>query len=106
MLIPCTNPISSDMFHWHKEDNTFSQEISTLQGNIPLFDPFRRIYDDACDAGFHLESARTGQVITFYHDTTDKDDEGDVAGWWFKVIPEHVHKNPRLAKVRVLIIND
>lgn len=99
------NPISSDMFHWEKETKTFSQEISTLQGNIPLFDPFGRIYDDACDAGFSMKSARTGQVITFYHSTTDTD-EGDIAGWWFKVVPEQIRKHPNLADILVLIIND
>ena len=100
------NPIPSSYFHWNREGQTFSQEISSLNGFIL----FQRIYDDAVDEGFSILSNHTGQIITFYHSKTDYDgnegDDSDVAGWWFEVVPEHARKYPWLANIKVLIIND
>lgn len=97
-----SNPISSRMFDWNGERKTFCQEMSSLKG----FDPFQRIYDDACDVGFRIESATTNKIVTFYHVSTDKDPEGEIGGWWFEAIDEDIRRYPRLRGVKCLIIND
>lgn len=89
-------------FHWHKDDKEFSCEHSDLNsGRI-----FDRVYDDACDVGFAMYNPKTGKTVRFYLASTDKCPDEEVAGWWFKPIPEDVRKNPRLEEVKVLVIND
>lgn len=106
MLLPST-PIQSKYFDWQKDTGSLVQEMSTLRCVYPHFNFFKQIYDDACDQGFSIQSTKTGEIITVYHDRTDMSDSGeDTYGWVFKPIPEHARKNPKLKNLEVLIIND
>lgn len=90
--------ILSHNFDYEPRTKTFVAEISSLTVN-----PHSRVFDDACDEGFQIQSVKTGNKVVFTHVSTDTDGE-DVAGWWFEVYnPKDV---PELRGLRVLIIND
>lgn len=66
-----------------------------------------RLYDDACDVGISVKSAKTGRVVTYYLSDEERDASGeDIAGWYFKPIAEDVRRCPECANTEVLIIND
>lgn len=48
----------------------------------PLF--LRAAFDDACDVGFQIESAKTGKKVLFTLERVQHDREGDVVAWHFK----------------------
>ena len=90
--------IPSVLFSWH--GNRGVTEASDL--NRIKF--LSRIWDDACDVGFAVVSAKTGKLVVFYLDYTDwgfgrnQDVEQDeIAGWNFKSI---------CGRYTILIIND
>ena len=91
-----TPEVNMAMFHYHPEDKTFTQEISTLGRDFQL----GQVYDDACDEGFTMVSHHTGKHVAFAQCSVDKDREGDIAGWWYEsVTPGH-------KGFRCLVIND
>lgn len=65
--------------------------------------PFRRAYDDACDEGLSIMSARTNRVVRFVVVSTDLDGE-EVAGWRLEPVREDRHLLDR--PTDVLVIND
>lgn len=90
--------IYTNMFDWHPDMGLFTQEISSLGDRA-----FGWLCDDACDIGFVLVSEKTGKKIPFYLDETDYCDGGeDVAGWNFRPVTN----DPKLSKLKVLIVND
>jgi len=93
--------LSSAQFHCGSKRLELVAEISELGPGFR----FEQIYPDSCDLGFTMVSARTGDMVDFVQVGTDKSGE-DIAGWWFEPKPEHVKKNPKVAGMRVLIIND
>ena len=88
------------MFHFDKEYNEFTQEISTL-GNC-LAALTGRLYDDACDEGFVLVSHHTGQELPFYLVDVEKSDEGEIQCWNFKSTSPH----KLLENMTVTVFND
>ncbi len=78
-------------------------EASTVGYHAP-----RQIYDDAADVGIAIRSHKSGKVMRFYLSSEDHDASGeDVAGWWFKMIPEDRRKlSAACREIEVLIIND
>ena len=90
--------ISTDDLTWWPKDRQFSGYISDVsrQG----FMPQRPIWDDSCDVGFELKSAKTGKVVIFALEKIDED-EGDIHGWWFVGHPFH-----EFGEIKVLLIND
>ena len=93
--------IASGMFFWHHDELMFSQEASTLQrGTHHPF--FGRLYDDACDEGFVLVSARTGEELPFYLDETKFLDNGDIIEWRFKPVTN----DRNLKDLSVVVSND
>ena len=42
-----------------------------------------RVFDDACDVGFQVESQHTGKVVTFVMDSTESSAD-DVICWYLK----------------------
>lgn len=101
----CASP--HDKFSYDNGDCVFVAEASTLGftaarggGEAML----RRIYDDACDVGIAIRGRN--DVVWFYLESEDRDREGDVAGWRFKPIAEHVRRYPAIAGTSVLVIND
>lgn len=91
--------ISTKELTWWPEDNQFSGYISDLSRRH--FNHSRRIWDDACDVGFELKSAKTGKSVIFALEKVDTDAEGDIGGWWFTGHPFHEY-----GKIKVLLIND
>jgi hypothetical protein len=56
---------SSDMFSW--ENGCGVAERSDFTALAGKFGPlYSRVYDDACDVGFNVESERTGKLMTFF----------------------------------------
>lgn len=86
-------PIHSTAFTFSK--STFVAEMSDL-GN-PLMG---RVYDDACDIGFSVISAKTGKHAVFAFESTDRDGEGEAVGFRFTCV------TPGLKHLRALLIND
>ena len=94
------NEIKSDLFFYHKDDKSFSQEISSLKG----FNPLKQLWNDACDQGFVMKSERTGERVLFYFTHTDMNGR-EIAGWNFKVVSNNKMSVAQRA-MTVLIIND
>jgi hypothetical protein len=66
--------VSSD--HFTRTGNEFVAEVSDF-GSTNLFS---RIYPDACDVGFAMQSTRTGKEAVFYLAEEKRDGEGGHAG--------------------------
>ena len=96
MALLMLDPIPSDRFTYIPEKRLMVAEASTIRL------PFRRIYDDACDIGLAVRSARSGEVVTFVVSQEYRRD-GDVTHWDVVPIPEH---RRRARKVRIRIWND
>jgi hypothetical protein len=88
------NPISSTRFSF--EGNTFSAEASDFGRNISL----GRVYDDACDEGFSIVSAKTGKIAVFALYNHEEDAEGDLVSWIFRCV------TPGLTHLKAVIFND
>lgn len=77
LMMPCKT--DSKLFSF--KDNTFSAFASDLPKN---WNP-GQVYDDACDVGFTIISARTGKPAVFALTKTVTDD-GDTLSWVFKCV--------------------
>lgn len=87
--------LSTDQFSWNSDKSQLSAEASDLKG----FEPYP-LYPDACDVGFHLKSARSGDVVMMVETGCMLDDDGDTAYW----IYEPVNYNGRA--FTLIIFND
>lgn len=87
------SPISSTRFNF--KGHTFIAEASELR-NFCL----GQVYDDACDLGFTIISAKTGKGAVFVENDPEKDAEGDVLAWNFKCITSG------LTHLKAVIYND
>lgn len=78
---PTLSPASttnSMCFTWDAGHRCFSADASDLRG----VDLFGRVWPDACDCGFVMQSQRTGAYVLFLlADTMEQD--GEVTGWRF-----------------------
>jgi hypothetical protein len=75
-------------------------EISDLTG----FDLFKRLYDDACDAGFALRT--THSVTRWSLAIEERDSEGDIIAWHFNPTSESVTVNPDCEGWDLTVLND
>lgn len=85
-------PVSTNRFTYHSGTATFVAEASDLGR-----DPFGRVWDDACDIGLTLVSARTGAQVVFAVAGEARDGEGDLLYW--DLLP--ADRNAPALKVRV-----
>ena len=86
------SPTSSTRFTF--KGHTFIAEASDLR-DIHL----GRVYDDACDEGFTIVSAKTGKGAVFaMHKTFNHGEE--FGGWEFKCV------TPGLTHLKAVIFND
>jgi hypothetical protein len=67
---------------------------------------FVQIYDDACDIGFTLQSARTGVKSNFFLEHEEWDEEGELRFWRLHPTAETLRRCPTLKGTRVIIWND
>jgi hypothetical protein len=87
------NPIHSSNFLFSKD--TFIAEASDLQNKFAL----GRVYDDACDEGFTIISAKTGKEAVFALAMV-KSDGIDLLSWNFVCV------TPSLEHLKAVIFND
>jgi len=88
------NPLSSSRFTF--KGNTFSAEASDFGRSFKL----DRVYNDACDEGFSIVSAKTGKVAVFALYNHEEDSEGDLISWIFRCM------TPGLTHLKAVIFND
>lgn len=93
--------VSTKRFTYNAVTNTFTAEASDLGSNFRL----GRVYDDACDMGFTLMSARTGKEVVFYLSHTERDREGELLYDEFRAVP-HQHVDAMTECAKVVIVND
>lgn len=99
-MIILRDGLNSKLFDFR--NNTFFAEASDFR-----HENFQRqIYDDACDVGFGIESAKTHTVVRFYLSLVKTDCEGDIEQWEFKPIAEDVRKFKLPTNLKAVIFND
>jgi hypothetical protein len=81
-------------------------EISTLIANSTNGDPFGQVYNDSCDEGFNIVSARTGRSATFVVSRHVEDQDGDVTGIVLVPTKQTIQKTPLLKGWLVTVLND
>lgn len=77
MALLTPSQVSTDRFTYNARDKRFSAEISDLGRGFT----FGRVYDDACDVGLTLVSARTGRTMVFSVLDEERDREGELQCW-------------------------
>lgn len=88
------SPVCSSLFSF--KDNVFVTDASDL-GDFDL----GRVYDDACDEGFTIISAKTGKAAVFVEIESDYCAEDvDVVAFNFKCV------TPGLTHLKAVIFND
>ena len=92
--------LSTKQFNVYPDEKKFVAEASQLGRFL------ERIYPDACDLGFVLESARTGKESKWYVNVTQTNDDGDVELWDCRPTRETLRKFPQLDGWKVVIFND
>lgn len=78
--------ISTTLFSYDSERRMFVTEDSSLRG----FNPMGQLWDDSCDQGFVMVSAKTGKEVPFYFQSA-RHDEYDIQYWDFvsyRITPE------------------
>ena len=96
MLLTPT-PVSSKMFNYNAAAQVFTADASDLGRGFNL----GQVYDDACDVGFTIISAKTGKPAVFVETETHYDaNDDDVAVWEFNCV------TPGLKNLKAMIYND
>lgn len=95
--------VSSNDFTFDAENNILVTEASTIGDGVL----YSRLYDDACDTGFEICSAKTGAVITVvfsHHDTDHWDDDAKIMVY----VPTAMSKKrvPKCAGLEIHVLND
>lgn len=85
--------VSTDAFTFIPERNVFVAEASDLP-------PFERVFDDACDEGLTLVSAKTGREIVFAVHREVSNGEGELLYWELRAA------TPNESAVTVRVFND
>ena len=97
------NRIPSNMFDYSTMNGSFSADISMLSHcRLNVLD---QLYHDACDEGFVMVSAKTGDEVDFYLDFTSREADGDIRFYIFKPSARAIEYNKKLAFVKVTVYN-
>jgi len=78
------NKISSNNFCFLAKHKTFTVDLSELPRT---FNPTTPVYDDACDAGFVMISAKTGKEIIFILDNVVRNEDNELMFYEFTADP-------------------
>ncbi len=89
-------PIDSTFFTVDKDKKLFIAEASDL-GGLPLL---QRMFDDAADVGFYIQSAKTAKVEGFFHHHDIRDGEDEI------LVMVFLPTSARLDGWEVHILND
>ena len=94
-------PVSTRQFSWHGQEFEYVGEMSSTNG-------FGQVYDDACDEGLTLVSARTGQEVVFVVDHVERDADGDVRFWLLRPVgrSERPLNQPTIFQTKIRLFND
>ena len=94
--------ILSDRFTY--QDKQFIAESSDFcRGNKDLF---HSLYQDACDEGITIVSAKTFAEVDYFVDEYKQDDHGWIWAWLLKPTEDSLRKHPTALGTSVLIFND
>jgi hypothetical protein len=93
--------ILSSRFSYEPRTKTFIAEASDFTNGPNLL---AQAFDDSCDAGFQIESVKSGTRVLFTFREVKKDDEGDVQEWVFDVY--NPRNDPKFSGMTVVILND
>jgi hypothetical protein len=93
--------LSSKLFNYDHETNTFTAWASELGPQ-----PFRQIFDDACDEGCSIVSVISGQIADFYVTLEEKDAERNVTAWHLDPTAATVRRLPLTKDAKIVIFND
>ncbi len=92
--------ILSELFSY--KDGTFTAFASDLNGHELM----RQLYDDACDVGFGIKSARTRSVVTFHLAEVKRNADNDIQFWEYHPTPDNVRTAlSSLKNLKVIIFN-
>jgi len=90
--------VNSNQFSYNAGNGKFVAEISDFGPDFQ----FGRVYDDACDEGLTLVSARTQRDLVFVIERREVDDEGDLIAW--HLVPASGQEG--MPKCSMIIFND
>lgn len=90
-------PVSTDRFTYERATGIFAAELSDFGRGFRL----GQVYDDACDVGLTLVSAKTGRGIVFSVYQEQRDRDGDLQ--WIDLEPADVRER---GVARVRLYND
>lgn len=94
--------VSSRKFGVDKSNKFLHADASDLMGNRFHLG---RVYPDACDLGFRLVNAKTGNATDWVLESTNIVD-GDELDWSFVPTARSVRDNPSVRGWRIFIHND
>lgn len=70
---------SGKLFTWHRNQFSGTTEASTLGGQMS-----RRVWDDAADVGFFIESPRSGRKVLFTLTKEHRNSDNEVTHWTYR----------------------
>jgi hypothetical protein len=91
--------INSKLLSYDAADKKFSIDMSELRG-------FERIYPDACDEGFAIQSDKTNDIAVFSVFKVEKDSEDDIQYWVLIPTTETLRDMPKIRYTTVFVYND
>ena len=94
-------PFNSRQFSYTHGDKTLISEASDLD-NLHL----QRLYDDACDVGFAVQSDQTGNVVVFVMSEAKSNGEGELTHWLYEPTAESIRKYPECVGMKAIVFND
>ena len=102
MAILRTDPMDITQFAMVRQNGGWNlvTELSDLGPQA-----FDRLYDDACDIGLTVRTAR-GNLVSFYLAETKRDAEGETQAYTMHAIPEDVRRFPEAARMMITVLND
>lgn len=92
-------PVSTLQFHVDNDAKAFIGDISETNGFQPL-------YDDACDVGITLQSAKSLRYSSWYVEREEYGDEFEISNWILKPTTETLRHLPGLEGWKIVLYND
>lgn len=75
--------IPTDLFSYR------GKVFCSFASDLMQFNFLSQLYDDACDEGFVLVSAKTGKGIEVYLSDIERDADGDTVAWKFRPVKSY-----------------
>jgi hypothetical protein len=101
----CNVRHSSDLFTVYKDRQELATYRSDLEANTDG-GIFAQVYDDACDEGFVIVSAKSGKEAVFAHEDSIVDGEGEILADVYIPTRDTVRRLPHLKGWKAVLLND